>query len=158
MKSPELPARRELLTRLLDTYERSAMYRREPPWPRQVRLRLDPNTFPDAFAPDGRERLAELRAAADFLERERAIAVVRSKEGLYESPEPKEIRLGPEHIARAYTLASAFEYIPLEVSLKTLSEHAAALSARTEIPWVQSFLARISLELARGEGGPLVAS
>ena len=95
MISPEPSAQRELLTRLLDTYERSAMYRREPPWPRKVLLRLDRNTFPEAFAPDGRERLAELRAAADFLERERAISVIRSKEGLYESPEPKEVRLGP---------------------------------------------------------------
>jgi hypothetical protein len=159
VKTPsQLSARRDLLTRLLDMYERSAMYRRESPWPRQVRLRLDQDTFPEAFAPDGRERLTELRAAADFLERERAIAVVRSKEGLYESPEPREARLGPEHVARAYTLASAFEYTPLEVSLKALSEHAAALSARAEIPWVQSFLATVSLELSRGEGGPLVAS
>lgn len=134
------------------------MYRREPPWPRQVRLRLDQDTFPEAFAPDGRERLAELRAAADFLERERAIAVVRGKGGLYESPEAREARLGPEHVARAYTLANAFEYTPLEVSLTALSEHAAALSARTEVPWAQSFLATVSLELSRGEGSPLVAS
>jgi hypothetical protein len=158
MMSPELSARRELLTRLLDTYERSAMYRRAPPWPRQVRVRLDPNTFPEAFAPDGREWLAELQAAADFLERAGAIAVVRSQEGLYQSREPREVRLSPEHVARAYTLASAFEYIPLEVSLKALAEHAAALSDRTSIPWVQSFLSTVSLELARGEGGPLPAS
>ncbi|MBN1208215.1 MAG: hypothetical protein JXB05_25360 [Myxococcaceae bacterium] len=158
MMAPELSARRELLTRLLDTYERSAMYRRAPPWPRQVRLRLDPGAFPEAFAPEGRERLAELRAAAEHLERERAIGVVRSKGGLYESPEPKEVRLGPEHLARAYALASAFGYTPLELSLKALSEHAAASSARTVLPWVQSFLATVSLELARGEGGPLVAS
>jgi hypothetical protein len=158
MMSPELSARRELLTRLLDNYERSAMYRREPPWPRQVRLRLDPHTFPEAFAPDGRERLADLRAAATFLERERAIAVVRGNAGLYQSPEPREVRLGPEHVDRAYTLARAFEYTPLEVSLKALSEHAAALSTRTEVPWIQAFLATVSVELAGGQGGPLVAS
>jgi hypothetical protein len=158
MSSPEPLARRELLTRLLDAYEKSAMYRREAPWPRQVRVRLDPGTFPEAFAPDGREWLAELRAAADDLEREGAVAVLRSRGGLYESPEPKEVRLGPEHVPRAYALARSFSYEPLETSLRALSTHAEALSARTEVPWVRSFLSEVSSGLARAEGAPLVAS
>jgi hypothetical protein len=153
-----MSARRELLTRLLDAYERSAMYRREPPWPRQVRLHLAPSAFPEAFGPEGREGLAELRAAAELLEREGAIAVVRGKAGLYGTPEPKEVRLGPEHVARAYALASAFGYIPLESSLNALAEHAATLSARATASWVQSFLATVSLELSRGQGAPLVGS
>ncbi|HYO60161.1 Wadjet anti-phage system protein JetD domain-containing protein [Archangium sp.] len=158
MRSPGSSAWCELLTRLLDAYEKSAMYRRDAPWPRQVRVRLGSSTFPDAFAPDGREWLAELRAAADDLEREGAVAVIRSKGGFYESPEPKEVRLGPEHVTRAYALARSVSYEPLEVSLKALSTHAEALSARTAVPWVRSFLSEVSLGLARGEGAPLVGS
>lgn len=158
MKPIESSARRELLTRLLDAYERSAMYGRKAPWPRQVLLRLNQGSFPEAFAPEGREWLEELRAAADSLERIGAVAVVRSKGGLYESREPKEVRLGPEHLDRAYAEARGFEYEPLENFLKTLSEHAYSLSVRTEVPWARFFLAQVSAELTRGEGEMLGAS
>lgn len=158
MRPTRPSARCELLTRLLDAYERSAMYRREPPWPRQVRVRLDQGTFPEAFASEGREWLAELRAAAEALEQAGAVAVVRGKGGLYESPAPKEIRLGPEHVERAYALAREFGYEPLEGALRALSEHAAALSARTQVQWLKAFLAEAASTLARGEGGVLGAS
>jgi hypothetical protein len=123
-----------------------------------VRVRLDQSTFPDAFAPDGRERLAELRAAAAELEREGVVAVVRGKGGLYESSEPNEVRLGPEHVEKAYTLAGDFNYVPLEVSLQALSAHAESLSTRTTVAWLRSFLSEFSLRVACGDGSPLVAS
>jgi hypothetical protein len=158
MKSIESSARRELLTRLLDAYERSAMYGRKAPWARPVCLRLNPGAFPEAFAPDGREWLAQLRAEADALERAGAVTVVRSKGGLYESQDPREVRLGPEHVEVAYALARDLGYEPLEASLRTLAEHSRNLSERTGVPWARSFLAEASVELARGEGGRLGAS
>jgi hypothetical protein len=158
MKSIESSARRELLTRLLDAYERSAMYGRKAPWARPVCLRLNPGAFPEAFAPEGREWLEELRAEADALERAGAATVVRSKGGLYESRDAKEVRLGPEHVDPAYALARDFGYEPLEASLRTLAEHSRCLSVGTEVPWARAFLAEASEQLARGEGGRLGAS
>ncbi|WP_224242321.1 Wadjet anti-phage system protein JetD domain-containing protein [Hyalangium gracile] len=158
MKPSEPSARCELLTRLLEAYERGAMYGRKGPWPRHVCLRLNAGTFPEAFAPEGREWLAELRAAADALERAGAVTVVRSKGGLYESREPKEVRLGPEHVDTAYALAREFGYEPLASILAMLAEHVRDLSARAEVPWARAFLAAASVELARGEGGRLGAS
>ena len=42
------------------------------PWRQDVIVRLDARQFPEAFAPEGREALADLRAAAEALAREGA--------------------------------------------------------------------------------------
>ena len=64
MVSPHARARRELLHRLLEQYERSRAFGRTEPWARDLILRLDARHFPEAFHPDGRETLAALRTAA----------------------------------------------------------------------------------------------
>jgi hypothetical protein len=79
----------ELLTRLLDAYERSYSYGCPGPWRRDILLKLDSATFPDAFAPNGRERHTELMGAALGLEQEGSVRISRHARGPL-SGEPKD--------------------------------------------------------------------
>src|SRR5947209_2708723 len=101
MTSPTVPPARsertELLTRLLEAYERSSSYGIPGPWRRDVILRVDAAGFPDAFAPDGRERRNWLLAAADDLEKSGELRIVRQPRGPL-AGEPKELRLGPAEL------------------------------------------------------------
>jgi hypothetical protein len=129
----------ELLARLLSTYERSVSYGRPAPWPRDVIVKVDARTFPDAFAPEGREHRASLVTAAHELEAEGCGRVVHHARGPL-SGEPKEIRLGPEQVSRAYEVALGLGYEPLAVGLAALERHATRLSMETAQPWMRAFL------------------
>jgi hypothetical protein len=146
----ELEAGRELLTRLLDTYERSMYFKHPGPWRTAVRVQLNEKTFPEAFAPEGRDRLAQLRAAALRLEQQGALTTVRARGGLYQDPEPKEVRLSPERVARAYMLAADFGYTPLAWVLEALAAHARGLSASARSEWMRTFLNHLGHELPTG--------
>lgn len=145
-------ARRLLLSQLLDAYERSRSFLRPPPWPRDVLVKLDPQTFPDAFAPDGREILAGLRAAAEDLERHRAVRLARAAG--WGDGEPREIRLGPEELSTAYELGERDGYEPLRVGLFALEAHSARLSG-SGAPWLDAFLARVARAAHAGDLSPL---
>ena len=77
MSLPPSQVRREILTSLLDAYERSSSYGCEGPWRRDIILKLDSSVFPEAFAPDGREKHVELIASVLDLEREGSVRVGR---------------------------------------------------------------------------------
>jgi hypothetical protein len=154
MASPPPAARRTLLRQLLERYERSTAFGRPAPWPRDVIVRLDARTFPEAFAPDGREALAALREAARALAAGGAARLT-----VHRGPAagvPHEVRLGPGEVEAAYRLAAAdggFE--PLAAALDALAGHARALRAAAELPpWMERFLAR----LAEGAAGADLAA
>lgn len=131
--------RRELLERLLEAHERSASYGRPAPWPRDVILRLDARHFPDAFAPDGRERRASLVSAAAQLAAEGRLRVVHHARGPL-AGEAKEIRLGPNEVGPAYEAAEALGFEPLGLGLRALERHAQELAARPSTAWMEAYL------------------
>lgn len=135
MRSPQM----DLLERLLETHERSVAYGRPAPWPRDVILKVDAKTFPEAFSPDGRERRASLIAAAEELERGGRLRVVRHFRGPL-AREPKEVRLGPNEIRSAYEAAEEFGYEPLAVGLREVEQHALALAAQPGSDWMKTYL------------------
>jgi hypothetical protein len=119
--------RRELLAKLLEAYELSACYARPGPWPRDIIIKLDSRAFPEAFAPDGRERRASLMFAVSKLECSGCIPIVRHARGPLHG-EPKEIRLGPDHVERAYQEGQQLGYEPLAWGLAEVDLHAGRLA------------------------------
>ncbi len=145
-------ARRELLRRLLDGHERSRSFGRPGPWPRDVIVKLDEPTFPEAFAPDGREKLAALREAAEELARGGAARVVRAKG--WSDGQPVELRLGPDELAQAYLLAADGGFEPLATALAETATHADRL--RDGAPaWMAAYLEAVARRLERGDLTPL---
>jgi hypothetical protein len=159
MASPLAAARRELLHRLLEQHERGRSFGRPAPWPRDVIVKLDARHFPDAFQPDGRERLAALRAAAEELAAGGAVRLVRHRG--YADGVPHEVRVGPAEVDAAYRLAEADGFEPLAAVLSALTAHAHGL--RTPAPpssaalpeWLVDFLARVEDGAARADLSPL---
>lgn len=141
MVSPLATARRELLHRLLEQYERGRSYGRPAPWPRDLIVRLDARHFPEAFHPDGRETLAALRAAAEELARGGAVRLVRQRG--YAAGVPHEVRIGPDEIDTAYRLAGTEGFEPLAVALAALGSHARALKSPAGTDWMTRFLTRV---------------
>jgi hypothetical protein len=72
-------SRRDLLVMLLEAHERGASYGRPAPWPRDVIVKLDTQTFPEAFAPEGREIRTALFTAAVGLAAERKPTALRTR-------------------------------------------------------------------------------
>src|SRR5580658_5343646 len=140
----------ELLTRLLDAYERSYSYGCPGPWRRDILLKLDSATFPDAFAPNGRERHTELMGAALGLEQEGSVRISRHARGPL-SGAPKELRLGPVELSRAYTSAATLGYEPLSVGLARLERHARNLASEAGSQTTQSFLESLASTLPAGD-------
>ncbi|MCC7385224.1 MAG: hypothetical protein IT384_25475 [Deltaproteobacteria bacterium] len=151
-------AQQEILTELLDRYEHSVSYGQPAPWRREVILRLDRRTFPEAFSPDGRERRSALLGAARELERAGAVRLVREKRGPHLG-EPKEIRLGPAEVEPAYNIARVFGYEPAELGLKEVARIARGLSGRDPMPdWLGAWLAALAAALEAGDAAPLAVS
>jgi hypothetical protein len=146
-------ARRELLRRLLDRYERGAAFGRPGPWRQDVIVRLDARHFPEAFGPDGREALADLRAAAEALAREGAVRLVRHRG--YADGLPHELRLGPEEVDRAYAAAAALGFRPLGDDLRELAAAVGRLRAGPAPPWMAAYLDRVAAGLASADVSPL---
>ena len=119
--------RQRLLDALLDRYERSASFGKPGPWARDVIVRLDAKGFPEAYAADAREILESLRAAAAWLVKQGAARGERER-GLA-GDHVKALRLGPNELERAYTLAAEHGYLPLAGVLAALRE---ALARRRE--------------------------
>lgn len=131
----------ELLSRLLQAHERSVSYGRPGPWPRDVILKLNPKTFPDAFAPDGRERRAAIVAAAKELESWGCIRIVCHTRGPLLG-EPEELRLGPGNVDIAFEKAKQMGFEPLALGLTELSRHAQDL-AKEAPQWMVDFLEKL---------------
>ena len=145
--------RQDLLCRLLDRYERGAAFGRPGPWRQDVIVRLDARQFPEAFAPEGREALADLRAAADALAREGGVRLVRHRG--YAAGVPHELRLGPAEVGRAYELAAAFGFRPLGDDLRELAALAGALRAEPGPEWMTAYLGAVVARLASADLSPL---
>ena len=140
----------ELLTRLLDAYERSSSYGRPGLWRRDFILKLDSKTFPDAFAPNGRERHTELMRAALGFEREGSIRIIRYARGPL-TREPKELRLGSAELNQAYQSGVAMGYEPLSVGIGQIGSHVRHLASQTGSRVVESFLENLSHGLPTGD-------
>lgn len=113
-------------------------------------LHFDAKDFPEAFAPDGRETLEALLEAARSLEAERAVRLTWPK-----GPEqflPKEVRLGPEELERAYALATGFE--PLSVGLSKMSAHLSGMPADLP-PWTKRWIDEVQEKLSGADTRPL---
>jgi len=135
-------ARRDLLRKLLERYERSQMYGRPAPWPRDVIVPIDRKEFPAAFAPEGREELAALCRAIGELTRLGAARAVHFR-GL-PGERPREIRLGPAEVAPAYTAAAPDGFEPLSTGLQAFADCVRSLADPSLPPWMQAFLARLT--------------
>jgi hypothetical protein len=136
---PTLPrARREILCRLLEAYERSLHFGKPAPWRRECILRLEARQFPAAFAPDGREELSALRAAAEELERAGAVRLGRHRGWAH--GEPREVRLGPGEVETAYRLAVAEGFEPFAEGLRKVAAHALELQQAALPAWFSAFL------------------
>jgi hypothetical protein len=146
-------AHRELLRRLLEKYERSAAYGRPGPWRQDLIVRLDARTFPAAFAPDGREALADLRAAAEDLAQEHAVRLVRHRG--FAAGVPHEVRMGAQEVARAYELAATFGFRPLAGDLGELAARVESLRAAGTPAWMSRYLDRVAGGLAVADLSPL---
>jgi hypothetical protein len=138
--------RTELLTRILDAHERSVSFGRPGPWPRDVIIKLDATTFPDAFAPEGRQSRAMLCAAATELADDGCVRLVRHLRGHLRN-EPKEVRMGPAEVVRAIEVARTFGYEPLSVALAELEQHAVTLAGERQPAWMRTFLENLAASL-----------
>jgi hypothetical protein len=141
MVSPQARARRELLHRLLEQYERSRAFGRTEPWARDVILPIDARRFPEAFHPDGRETLAAFRAAAEELAAAGAVRIARHRG--YAAGVPHEVRIGPRELEIAYRLAVADGFEPLADALAALRGHARAIRRTPGPHWLGEFLFRV---------------
>jgi hypothetical protein len=140
----------ELLNELLRAHERSISYGRPAPWPRDVILKLNPKTFPDAFAPDGRERRGSIVAAAKELESRGCVRIVYHTRGPL-SGEPNEIRLGHANIELAYSHAQHLGFEPLAMGLTAVSKHALELANDSGPHWMKSFLERLATDIRQAQ-------
>ncbi len=141
MTSPLAAARRTLLHRLLEQYERGRSFGRPAPWPRDVIVRLDARAFPEAFHPDGREALSALRAAASELAAAGCARLVHHRG--YDAGTPFEVRLGPEEVEAAYRAGEAEGFERLAEALAMLQTRARALRAPQLPAWMNQFLERV---------------
>jgi len=141
MTSPLAAARRKLLHRLLEQYERGRSFGRAAPWPRDVIVRLDARAFPEAFHPDGREALSALRAAAVELAAAGCARLVHHRG--YGAGIPSEVRLGPEEVEAAYRVGEAEGFERLAEALAALGTQARGLRAPLLPAWMNRFLERI---------------
>ena len=139
----------ELLVRLLEKYERSAAFGQPGPWRQDVIVRLDAREFPAAFEPEGREALADLRAGAEDLLRAGAARIVRHRG--YADGLPREARLGPGEVERAYALAAGFEFVPLAEALRDLATLVESLRAAPAPEWMAAYLDRVASGIARAD-------
>ena len=145
-------ARRELLSRLLDGYERSRAFGRPGPWARDVIVRVDEATFPEGFAADGREELAALRGAAEEIAAAGGARLLRAS--TFGDAVPRELRLGPDELGRAYALAGEDGYLPLADALARTAAQAARLVGAAA-PWMAPFLDAVARSAAAGDLSPL---
>lgn len=145
-----------LLLPLLESYEASTAFRKDSAWARDMIVKLDERTFPEAFAPEGAELLQALFEAARSLESVGAVRVVYPR-GIRRE-QPKEVRMGPAEVALAYVAARPFGVAPLSQVLQRIATHAAALRSDTLAPWMNDFLTGLAGRLLEGDGSCLGAS
>ena len=132
----------ELLSRLLLAHERSKSLRPHRAPGRATHPPADAApTSRTAFASDGREELAALRAAARQLGQAGAIRIVRHRG--HAAGVPHEVRIGSQEIERAYRLAMADGFEPLADALAALAAHVRALRSDAGPDWLGRFLARV---------------
>jgi hypothetical protein len=136
-------APQELLTRLLEAHERSTSYNRPGPWPRDVILKLDARSYPEIFAPDGREKRALIMAAARQLESRGCLRIICHTRGPL-AGEPKELRLSPANVTTAYEIAKQFGFEPLATCLSQIEHHATCVAGKTEPAWMRDFLEKFA--------------
>jgi Wadjet anti plasmid transformation system JetA-like protein len=160
MRPNRPPTRQRILTALLEKHERSVSYGRPAPWPQDVILRLDKKAFPEAFAPDGREIRTQLVVAAQDLERDGCIRLPREAKGPHRG-DPKEMRLGPSEVARAYAEARKLGFEPLAVGLDAVRSHPRALLTDRpgRVPdWLEGWCRALESSLARADPAPLAVA
>jgi hypothetical protein len=133
----------ELLSRLLESHERSTSYNRSGPWPRDVILKLEARSYPEMFAPDGREKRALIMAAARQLESRGCLRIICHTRGPL-AGEPKELRLSPANVKPAYEVAQQFGFEPLATGLSQIEHHAICLAEKTDQSWMRDFLEKFA--------------
>jgi hypothetical protein len=138
-----LSLRKDLLTRLLETYERSVCYLRHGPWPREVIIKLDARAFPEAFSADGREQRTSLMFAVRELESLGCARLVCHARGPLAS-EPKEIRLGPAQLEKAFDEAKRLGFEPLAMGLAEIDQLATRLVGESAPSWMKVFLQELA--------------
>ncbi|QDE81671.1 Wadjet anti-phage system protein JetD domain-containing protein [Myxococcus xanthus] len=129
---------------MLDDYEKGAKF--EQPDAKDVLVRVDEDTFPEAFRPDGRERLERLHTDVETLAQAGALRVVRQR--VRGGGERMELRLGAAEVTRAYAVAVAHGYRPLRAVLDELLTEATRLLAAAAVApqaptWWLQYLGRV---------------
>lgn len=105
-------------------------------------LKFDARTWPEAFAAEGRERRSLLIHAARDLQADGCLRILYHTRGPL-CDEPKELRLGPENVERAYGEAQAFGFEPLALGLGEVAQHATRLAGETSQTWMTAFLDKL---------------
>jgi hypothetical protein len=155
MRSKQSNPSTPLLWRLLDRYERRSAERGVPPG-RDVLLKVNAETFPDAWALDGAEDREALFDTVRRLETQGAIRVIYGKGPL--RAVPTEIRLGETEAAAAYRLAELEGFRPLRTIGSDLSAHASSLRGPHLPAWMNDYLAGAGEDLATGRVSSLPIS
>ncbi len=148
MSTADSAARRTLLVALLEAHERSTAFGRPAPWTRDVKVDLDRDSFPDAFADDGQPQLQALRDAARELGRQGVVRVVEHK-GVARG-EIKELRIGPDEIDRAVAAGESVGFEPLGLALSRLRAAIAPLVGPGP-PWLDELLQQVEGGAARAD-------
>ncbi len=141
-----------LLGRMLNDYERGAKFERADA--KDVLLRVDERSFPDAFSPDGHEALQLLLVDVSQLERAGALRVARKR--LPGGGEQIDLRLGPNEVQTAYNVAGAHGYTPLRERLNILGAEtermiAEAVNGATHPQWWIDYLRGIHEGVQRAD-------
>src|SRR5260370_15855235 len=146
MSGTTISSSEELLTRLLEAHERSTSYNHPGPWPRDVILKFDARSYPEIFAPDGREKRALTMAAARQLESIGCLRIICHTRGPL-SGEPKEIRLSPANVVPAYAVAQQFGFEPLATGLSQIGRHVTCLAGKIDSSWMKDFLEKFGADV-----------
>lgn len=149
-------ATKRLLQLLLERYERSSVYERPGPWPRDVIVKLDERTFPDEWSLDGAEAREALLDAACTLGRE-GVVEVRFHKG-FARDIPKEVRLTADVLPKALERAKSVGFRPAVSVLCRLADHASSLLNDDLPAWLSGYLAAVSEQLRQGDTSLLGAS
>jgi hypothetical protein len=141
------------MRKLLEAHERSGSFGKPAPWPRDVILSVDAKAFPEAFAPDGRERLDALRHAILNLEEAKLCRVTYERGGGGDAL-PKQLRLGPDELSAAYLAAIADGFVPLANAIDVVRNRVEEQQRSATTDWAANFLEKVRLGLAAADPSP----
>jgi hypothetical protein len=119
-----------------------------------VILAIDQKTFPSAFGPDGREELESLREALEELRSAGACRIVHERSRVPSADLlPRQVRMGPDELARAYAIGATAGFEPLSAAIGRVRRQIIELDPAPMTAWFREFLERAEEALASADPG-----